>query len=490
MKQSIPFILGLLLFSGSLLQAQDITPYTLRSGEEDIFQREVNSAIAQASLDERLPKLGCTVEYLRRLDGEDIVYRRGPIDMHLHGAMGAISTASKHQVGTRPVSPDDAATSYFTGGILVDLPRPGESGEELAMLPEGYRYMLRVALIPQRYVDGRLNATIFLERAVVRETGNRLELHSSEVFSRSVELDGNLPLKFDLPSWDSTLPGGEPAVPERLREGVLITLETPHQFSLPGSYPQPFNDRAQLTYAVPRTSMVRLTIHVQGEERVLDEGQRKPGTYDVIWDAEDLPDDSYTATLVARDDEGTTLYNSEHTLIKSREADSWKPESITMLRRDGSHNFVLSTESGIAYQFPQDNARGLRNMFTHVVFRLGYRVSSSLELGVVVGQDAFHETPGDDVDVARISDYGGVVGYTYGYVGPYLRWNIGSAMLQPFLQTSAAFSDSAPVVEAAFGARYQVFRNVNVYAAPAVLLHMQSDVSSKFGIHYGVQVAF
>ncbi|MDT8324904.1 MAG: hypothetical protein RRA94_12390, partial [Bacteroidota bacterium] len=227
----IALLVAMLLTAGGGMQAQDVTPYTLRSGEEDIFQREVNAALARAPMDERLPQLSCTVEYLRRLDGDEIVYRRGPIDMHQHGGMGNIAATSSavtsSAVGTRPISPDDASSSFFTGGILVDLPRAGESGEPQILLPAQYRYMLRVALIPQRYVDGTLTAVVYLERAVVREDGEELELFRSEVFSRTVELDGNLPLKFDLPSWDSSLPGGGEAVPERLREGVLLTLETP-----------------------------------------------------------------------------------------------------------------------------------------------------------------------------------------------------------------------------------------------------------------------
>jgi hypothetical protein len=493
MKRAIRITLlaCLLLAGGGFLRAQDITPYTLRSGEEDIFQREVDAALALTPMAERLPRLGCTVEYLRRLDGDEIVYRRGPIDMHQHGQLGAVTAAGTSSgTGTRPISPDDAASSHFTGGILVDLPRPGESGKAQALLPEPYRYMLRVALIPQSYDDGTLTAVVFLERAVVRKNGTDLELYRSEVFSRTVELNGNLPLKFDLPEWDSSLPGGGEAVPASLREGVLLTLETPHQFSMPGSYPQPFRERTRLTYAVPQTSLVRLTIAVRGEERVLDEGLRKPGTYDVVWSADELPDDSYTASFTAKDAEGQTLFSERHTLVKQQNAESWQPEAVTTLHRSGTRRFVISTESGVAYQLPGDNARALRNMFTHVVLRLGYRVSRSFEVGLVVGQDAFHETPGPEVDVDRIADYGGVVGYTYGYAGPYLRWRPGGGSLQPFLQLSAAFSDSAPLAEAAFGLQVQVFRQVDLYVAPAALVHLRKESSTKLGVHYGMQVQF
>ena len=493
MRQLISFIplLLVLLLAAPAAHAQDVSAYTLHSGEEDVFQREVDAALALSPLAERLPRLGCTVEYIRRLDGEDIVYRRGPIDMHLHGALPAATyPVVERDRGTRPISPDDAAQSHFTGGILVDLPRPGESSEEQAVLPSGYRYMLRVALVPQSYENTTLTARIFLERAVVHEEGDELTVYRSEVFSRVVELDGNLPLKFDLPVWDSALPGGEPAVPARLREGVLVTLETPHQFGLPGSYPQPFRERTRISYAVPTTSQIRLTIRVEDEEYVLDEGLKKPGTYDIVWDAEDLPDNSYIASMIATDADGATMFEDEHTLTKQHDATSWQPAAVAVMHTDAPGRFVLSTESGIGFQFPKDNARSMRNMFTHVVLRLGYRVSSSMELGLLVGQEAFHETPAENIDVDRISDYGGVVGMTYGFAGAYARWNGTAGAFQPFVQASAALSDSAPLLEAAAGVRTTLLRHIDVYVAPAAVMHLRTETSYKLGIHYGLQVRF
>ena len=479
-------LIALITFSPAA-GAQDVTSYTVRSGEEDVFEREVAAARARSSMDASLPGLGCTVEYIRRLGGEEIVYRRGPIDMHYTPTK---DIASRQMSGTRPASADDVATPHFYGGILVDLPRPGESAQPVPLLPERYRYMLRLALVPIAYEDATLSALILLERAVVEEDGDELTLHRGELFSRNVELNGNLPLKFDLPDWDSRLPNGVHAIPPNLREGVLVTLETPHQFSLPGSFPDPFRNAALLTYAVPRTSSVRLTITVGGEERVIDEGTRQPGTYEVVWNADALPDDSYTAVLTASDDDGTRMFRTERTLVKSQDAEPFQPEQFSMFRRDIAGQFVIGTESGIGFQMPADDAKAMRNMFTHIALRVGYRITSSWEVGVLAGQDAFHESPGPEVDIERISDYGGVVAYTYGYIGPYARWMPGRALLQPVFQFSAAWSDAATVAETAVGLKAEVFRNIELYALPAAFFHLRSSVSTKLGIHYGLTVRF
>lgn len=58
------------------------------------------------------------------------------------------------------------------------------------------------------------------------------------------------------------------------------------------------------------------------------------------------------------------------------------------------------------------------------------------------------------------------------------------------LQVSAAWSNAAMVAETAFGVKSEVFRQVELYLAPALLLHLRSEISTKLGIHYGVMVRF
>ncbi|MFA6235464.1 MAG: hypothetical protein WC824_14910 [Bacteroidota bacterium] len=481
----LAFSLVLAIFPPSRAAAQDISAYELVTGQ-DAFQRELAAAVARTTLPESLPRLDCSVEYIRRLNGVDVVYRRGPIDLHQEPFV----PSDKNDVrrGTQPAS-SESAEQVFQGGILVDLPRAGETDQDLALAPRRYRYMLRVALVPTRYTDGTLNAQVFLERAIVSEEEGKLVLHGSEVFSRNVELEGNLPLKFDLPEWDASLPEGGRVVPSSLQEAVLITLEVPRHFGLPENLPEPFAKSTLLTYAVPQTSMVRLSIQVKGEEKILDEGLRQAGTYDVVWNAAALPDADYTAVFTASDKNGEELYRDERTLSKSKDAQNWTGQTPTYIRgADGS--IVTGLESGVGYQFPTDNARALRNMFTHVVFRLGYMFSPRWEAGFMLGQEAFHEVPGPDIDIDQVRNYGGVVGYTYGYVGAYLRWTMGSAFLRPYLEMGTGLSSSAALVQFAAGVKAEVFRNIEMYMSPAALLHLKSDPSTKIGIHYGMSVRF
>lgn len=465
--------------------AQDISSYTLQN-DTDVFQRELSAVVARSAMTVTLPKLDCAVEYIRRQNGEDVVYRRGPIDLHQESHTASLSPTTRR--GTQPAS-SETPDQVFRGGLLVDLPRAGETDQDLALAPRGYRYMLRVALVPLRYERATLSAQVFLERAVVTEEHGRLVVHGSEVFSRAVELEGNLPLKFDLPEWEASLPDGERAVPTSLHEAVLLTLETPRHFGLPENLPEPFAERTLLTYALPQASIVRLSIQVRGEERVLDEGPREAGTYEVEWNAADLPDREYDATFTASDADGTVLFTEGRTLRKSRDAGNWTGDRGTMLRYERGA-IVTGIESGLAYQLPADDARALRNMFTHVVFRLGYRFSARWEAGLIVGQDAFHERPGPDVDIDRIADYGGVVGYTYGYGAAYLRWTFSPSFIQPFIEVGAGASGAAALAQLAFGIKAEILRNLDIHLGPSALVHLTAEPATKLGIHYGMSVRF
>jgi hypothetical protein len=108
----------------------------------------------------------------------------------------------------------------------------------------------------------------------------------------------------------------------------------------------------------------------------------------------------------------------------------------------------------------------------------------------MVGQDAFHDTPGENIDIEAIGDFGGVVAYTYGYAGPYVRWTPGVHLIRPFVQLSAAWSDAAMLAETAVGINVEVLRDVELYIAPAVLMHLKTETSTKLGIHYGALVRF
>jgi len=481
----------MLLFISMEAKSQDISDLNI-SADEDVFERELRIALTSMQA-VSLPRLDCAIEYIRRLDGEDIVYRRGPIDLHQKRSVPPIREESMR--GSYPASGTEG-TQTFSGGLLLELPRAGETGEDLAFSPMTYKYMLRVAVLPASYEGSTLVAKVLLERAVVSRDENSLRVLNSEVFSRNVELEGNLPLKFDLPAWDASTPDGIPLVPISLQEAVLITLETPRHFALPPNIPEPFAGTTQLSYALPEKSLVRLSIRIHDGERVLDEGERNAGTYDVTFNADDLPDDSYTAVFSVRDTRGNELFRDERVVTKNKYAQPPPPElprsitdrSVTMHRE--RFPYTVGVESGVSYQFPTDKAKAMRNMFTHVAVRAGYKALPWLEIGIVAGQDSFHETPDDNVDIERISDFGGVVAWTYGYAGPYLRITTARDNLVPFIQFSAVWSDTATASEFAAGLRTALFRHVDVYLGPSILAHFRDEISTKVGIHYGMTVRF
>ena len=486
-------VVGVALFR-SELTAQDISRYSVTGGG-NLFKREVDEAILRTGSSLTLPRLDCAVEYLRRAGAEEIVYRRGPIDLHLSHTL--IKEAGITPGGGYPAS-SEGASSNFQGGLLLDLPRAGETSEDLVINPSGHRYMLRVAIIPESYAGATLRARVILERAVVTEELDQLRVLSSEVFSRPVELEGNLPLKFDLPIWEAVSSDAKPLVPASLQEAVLLTLETPRYFALPPTLPEPFKGRTLISYAVPIQSVVRLSIRVQGNEQVLDEGPREAGTYDIAWNAGEIPDGGYTATLVAKNSNGEVLFQDERSLTKNIAAQSMatprtlsaaQPQTVMPLISE-RRPFSVGIESGISYQFPADASRSLRNMFTHVAFRAGFRLLPWLELGIVAGQDAFHEYPGETVDVEHIPDFGGVVAWTYGYAGPYIRYLPGEHKVAPFVQLSTLWSDAATLAEVAGGVRIAIWPQIEGYFGPALLAHFMDNISTKIGIHYGMTVRF
>ncbi|MCZ7556598.1 MAG: hypothetical protein M5R41_09370 [Bacteroidia bacterium] len=477
------------------LKSQDISRYSVSDGGE-LFKREVQQALRTAAGNPALPRLDCAVEYLRRDTGNEIVYRRGPIELHLSGIptkeSGTVSS------GGAPASAEQAPPN-FLGGMLLDLPRAGETTEDLALNPDGHRYMLRVAIVPESYAASVLRARVILERAVVIERGDSVRVINSEVFSRPVELEGNLPLKFDLPPWDALASDGRPLLPTALSEAVLLTLETPRHFALAPNFPEPFNGRTLISYAVPTQSYVRLAIRLQGEEQVLDEGQREAGVYDVAWNSGNIPDGNYTAVLEAQNANGAALYRDERPMTKSASVPdmaqrpstvSSVPSVTAALYPQEYKLFSAGIESGLSYQFPADQAKGFRNMFTHMAFRAGMRVTRWMEVGIVAGQDAFHEYPANNVDIEKISDFGGVVAWTYGYAGPYVRLLASSGALMPFVQASAVWSDAAAGAEVTAGLRAALLPQIEAYIGPSLFSHFRSEVSTKVGLHYGMTVRF
>jgi len=468
-----------------LCDGQDISGWSIRS-DNDIFVRETFENLAELPA-VVLPLLDCAVEYVRRFEGREITYRRGPISLHQTHPMAYSGTPRSTD---EPRLPDSLLrVTYFMGGILVDLPRAGEASGHLSSANELRRYMLRVSVAPLSYENSALRARTLIERAVVEASGDEITVLQSEVFARTVEIRGNDPLHFALPAWEPLKTAAPDAVPASLEEALLITLEAPRYFGFSRNIPEPFASGTRLVYAVPSPAEVTLSVLVNGKERTLDEGRREPGTYHSQWMPLDAPDGVYTARLLARDDAGVVIFDGTLDVTKDGKAASPTPRRRTLAAADPPR-IAVSTESGLAFQFPVDSRKSLRHMFTHAAVRVGYRFSPLFEAGLLGGQDSFHERPAPNVDIERISDYGGVVAYTYGYIGPYLRLRFGGGAVQPFAQAAALFTNKATVVEAGFGAAMQVFRTVQLHLIPTVMSHLKSEVSTKVGLQYGIGVNF
>jgi hypothetical protein len=75
----------------------------------------------------------------------------------------------------------------------------------------------------------------------------------------------------------------------------------PSEFHLSQNYPNPFSDKTTIKYCVPHNCRVLMTVHnCDGAvvERLVDE-IKKPGTYEVVWHAKDLPGGTYECRLKA-----------------------------------------------------------------------------------------------------------------------------------------------------------------------------------------------
>ena len=134
-------------------------------------------------------------------------------------------------------------------------------------------------------------------------------------------------LESHLPDPDSVIGGRGPGnEPEDDEAEVMIVASprnqarageeagVPKELSLGSNYPNPFNPRTVIPYAVAERSTVRIAVYdVLGREvAVLVDGAVSAGRYEVVWDASRLPTGVYVVRLRA----GSVVKTQRVTLMK------------------------------------------------------------------------------------------------------------------------------------------------------------------------------
>jgi len=88
-----------------------------------------------------------------------------------------------------------------------------------------------------------------------------------------------------------------------LKKESEIDEELPLEFYLSQNYPNPFKDKTIIKYCVAYKTRVQITVYnTEGEviEKLIDE-EKKSGTYELNWNAANLPSGVYFYRLQAGD---------------------------------------------------------------------------------------------------------------------------------------------------------------------------------------------
>ena len=82
---------------------------------------------------------------------------------------------------------------------------------------------------------------------------------------------------------------------------VNVTYDVPTAFVLNQNYPNPFNPSTRISYFVPEESFVTLKIYdfLGREVKTLVNENRLTGSYEVVFDATDVPSGTYFYNLTA-----------------------------------------------------------------------------------------------------------------------------------------------------------------------------------------------
>ena len=93
-----------------------------------------------------------------------------------------------------------------------------------------------------------------------------------------------------------------------------ITDVIPTEYILTQNYPNPFNPATKIDFSLPKDSDVELTVYnILGQQvEVLINGFRNAGTYELTWDASNLPSGVYIYRL----ETGSNVISKKMMLLK------------------------------------------------------------------------------------------------------------------------------------------------------------------------------
>jgi len=82
---------------------------------------------------------------------------------------------------------------------------------------------------------------------------------------------------------------------------VNVSYDVPAEFVLDQNYPNPFNPSTRISYFVPKESFISIKVYdfLGREVKTLVNEYKATGSYDLVFDASNLPSGTYFYTLIA-----------------------------------------------------------------------------------------------------------------------------------------------------------------------------------------------
>ncbi len=163
---------------------------------------------------------------------------------------------------------------------------------------------LQVDLNKVTSIGGELESIFDRTKAQINDTTLRVIVHGLNIneLAPGAHLIGQIPVKFNNPyeiSIENLIVGGsgDQALHNVDAEVVVYTVDVPSsvqellpvKYALRQNYPNPFNPITNITFSVPHTSQVRITVYnMLGQKvRTLFAGQMERGIETISWDTKD-----------------------------------------------------------------------------------------------------------------------------------------------------------------------------------------------------------